>query len=253
MKYGIRDGMLRRPFEEVFAEAKRIGFDGVEICIGGNYKEHRLWSESGVEEIKKLSADAQIEVPSLSPGGFTSCTFAHPEEAKREEGKAMLKHLIETCPKIGAYAILVPFFGGGSIKPEDITSPIFIGGIKEVAEVAETNKVYLAIESTLSADDHLRILEQVKSPYVKVYYDIGNATGYGYDVPGEIRQLGNEIVLIHVKDPGGHLGEGKVDFPAASEAIREIGYDGYLVLETPSGDDASASAAKNLTFTKNNI
>ncbi len=253
MKYGIRDGMLRRPFEEVFAEAKRIGFDGVEVCIGGNYKEHKLWSESGIEEIKKLSADAKMEVPSLSPGGFTSCTFAHPEEARREEGKAMLKHLIETCPKIGAYAILVPFFGGGSIKPEDITSPVFIGGIKEVAEVAETHKVYLALESTLSATDHLRILEQVKSPYVKVYYDVGNATGYGYDVPKEIRQLGSEIILIHVKDTGGHLGEGKVDFPATSEAIRDINYDRFLVLETPSGDDASASAARNLVFTKNNI
>lgn len=253
MKYGIRDGMLRKPFEEVFAEAKRLGFDGVEICIGGDYKEHRLWRESGIEEIKKLSAEAQIEVPSLSPGGFTSCTFAHPEEEKREEGKAMLKHLIASCPKIGADVILVPFFGGGSIKPEDITAPIFISGLKEVAEVAEIHKVYLAIESTLSADDHLRILEQVKSPYVKVYYDVGNATNYGYSVPKEIRQLGSEIIMIHVKDPGGHLDEGKVDFSAASKAIREIGYDGYLVLETPSGDDASASAARNLAFTKNNI
>ncbi|MFQ6041546.1 MAG: sugar phosphate isomerase/epimerase family protein, partial [Candidatus Poribacteria bacterium] len=178
-------------------------------------------------------------------------TFAHPDESKREEGKAMLKHLIETCPKIGAEAILVPFFGNGKINPEDITSPLFIGGIKEVAEVAESHKVYLALESTLNADDHLRILEQVKSPYIKVYYDMGNATGFGYNAAEEIKQLGSEIAVIHVKDTAGNLGEGKVDFAAVSEAIREIKYDGYLVLETPSGDDASASAARNLSFSKN--
>lgn len=250
MKYGIRDSMLRLPFEQTFAEAKRIGFDGVEICIGGNYSEHKLWSGEGIAEIQKLSADADIEVPSLSPGGFTSHTFAHPDESKREEGKAMLKYLIETCPKIGADAILVPFFGDGKINPEDITSPIFINGIKEVAEVAETHKVYLALESMLSASDHLRILEQVKSPYVKVYYDMGNATGFGYNAAEEIKQLGSEIVAIHVKDTGGNLGEGEVDFSAVSEAIREIKYDRYLVLETPSGDDASASAAQNLAFSK---
>lgn len=253
MKYGIRDGMLRLPFEQTFAEAKRLGFDGVEICIGGNYQEHRLWSASGVAEIQKLIADADIEAPALSPGGFTSLTFAHPDESNREEGKAMLKHLIETCPKIGADVILVPFFGDGSIKPEDITAPIFIDGIKEVAEVAEKYEVYLALESTLNAADHLRILEQVKSPYVKVYYDTGNATGFGYNAPEEIKQLGGEIIQIHMKDTGGNLGEGDVDFPAVSAAIREIKYDRYLVLETPSGDDASAAAAKNLAFTKEMI
>ena len=251
MKYGIRDGMLRLPFEQTFAEAKRIGFDGVEICIGGDYREHKLWSAEGIAEIQKLSADADIEVPSLSPGGFTSYTFAHPDENKREEGKAMLKHLLETCPQIGAEAILVPFFGNGKINPEDIISPIFIGGIKEVAEVAESHKVYLALESTLNADDHLRILEQVKSPYVKVYYDMGNATGFGYNAAEEIKRLGSEIVVIHVKDTSGNLGEGKVNFAAVGEAIREIKYDGYLVLETPSGDDASASASRNLSFSRN--
>jgi len=250
MKYGIRDSMLRLPFEESFAEAKRIGFDGVEICIGGNYREHQLWSEEGIADIQELSNDADIEVSSLSPGGFTSYTFAHPDESKREEGKAMLKNLIEVCPKLGAYAILVPFFGDGKINPEDITSPIFIGGIKEVAEVAEAHKIYLALESTLNADDHLRILEQVRSPYVKVYYDMGNATGFGYNAAEEIKKLGSEIIAIHVKDTGGNLGEGKVDFAAVSEAIREIRYDRYLVLETPSGGNPSASATRILDFSQ---
>jgi sugar phosphate isomerase/epimerase len=47
-----------------------------------------------------------------------------------------------------------------------------------------------------------------------------------------------------------HLGEGRVDFQATSEAIKEIDYEGWFVLETPAGVDSFASAKKNLEFTK---
>jgi sugar phosphate isomerase/epimerase len=46
------------------------------------------------------------------------------------------------------------------------------------------------------------------------------------------------------------LGEGKVDFKGVSEAIKAIGYDDYMVLETPGGNDPKASATQNLAFTK---
>jgi len=38
MKLGARDGVLRQPWEKVFAEAARLGFDGVELDIGGDYQ-----------------------------------------------------------------------------------------------------------------------------------------------------------------------------------------------------------------------
>jgi sugar phosphate isomerase/epimerase len=74
------------------------------------------------------------------------------------------------------------------------------------------------------------------SPWIQVYYDVGNSAGNGYDVPSEIRRLGRErICEIHLKDrktpilgaPGG-----EVDFPAAAAACRDIGYDKWLVFET---------------------
>jgi sugar phosphate isomerase/epimerase len=253
MKVGIRDGMLRLPFEETFVQAKEIGFDGVEVCIGGNYREHRLWSEAGVDEIKRIAEKVDIEIPALSPGGFTSYTFAHPDDETRAEGIAMLQHLAAVCPKLGAKVILVPFFGNGKIEKEHITAPRFIDGLKAAAETAEKYNVRLGIESTLNADEHLQIIEQVGSPAVGVYYDMGNATSFGYDSAKEIRQLGKAIVQMHIKDTGGnHAGEGNVDFPAVIEATRATGYKGWFVLETPSKDDAIASARKNLNFVRTN-
>ena len=68
----------------------------------------------------------------------------------------------------------------------------------------------------------------------------------------EIRDLGTKyITAIHMKDTGGaHLGEGEVDFTAVGASILGTGYDGWLILETPTKDDHDASNQKNLDFTK---
>jgi sugar phosphate isomerase/epimerase len=66
-----------------------------------------------------------------------------------------------------------------------------------------------------------------------------------------MRQLGDLVGMIHAKDTDRkRLGEGKVDFKGVDAAIREIGYDGYIVLETPVGDDPRADNAFNLAFIK---
>ena len=178
----------------------------------------------------------------------------HPIDSVRTEGIAKLQYLAETCPKLGTNVILVPFFGGGQIKEEHITSPRFLDGLKAAAETAEKQSVFLAIESTLSAAQHQQIIDQVGSNAVGVYYDMGNATGLGYDSPTEIRDLGTSIVQMHIKDTGGnHAGEGDVDFPAVFESAHAIGYDSWFVLETPGKDDPLASAEKNLNFVRSNF
>ena len=88
MKVGIRDGMLPVSFEESFQKAKEIGFDGVEVCMGVNYREHLLWQDGGIDKVNSLAAAAGVEIPSLSPGGFTAYSFMHPTDSTRSEGIA---------------------------------------------------------------------------------------------------------------------------------------------------------------------
>ena len=254
MKVGIRDGMLPGPFEESFQKAKAIGFDGVEICMGVDYREHLLWQEGGIDKVNDLAAAAGVEVSSLSPGGFTAYSFMHPTDSTRSEGIAKLQYLAEICPQLGANVILVPFFGGGQIEEAHISAPRFLEGLKAAAETAEKHSVFLAIESTLNAAQHQQIIDNVGSSAVGVYYDMGNATGFGYDSPAEIRSLGAAITQMHIKDTGGnHAGEGDVDFPAVFDAVQAVGYDNWFVLETPGKADPIASAAKNLNFVRNSL
>ncbi len=254
MKVGIRDGMLPVSFEESFQKAKDIGFDGIELCMGVNYREHALWQDGGIDKVNGLADAAGIEVSSLSPGGFTAYSFMHPTDSTRSEGIAKLQYLSETAPQLGTNVILVPFFGNGKIEDDHINAGRFIDGLKAAAETAEKHGVFLAIESTLSAEQHQQIIDNVGSSAVGVYYDMGNATGLGYDSPAEIRNLGKSITQMHIKDTGGnHAGEGDVDFPAVFEAAHAVGYDSWFVLETPGKDDPVASAAKNLNFVRHNF
>lgn len=251
MKYGIRDGMLREPLDTMFTVAKEIGFDGIEYCIGGDYKDSLLWQSDGPAKLKALADKDGMEISSLSPGVFSSQHPVVPEEEKRAEGIKMLTHVIEVCPLLDTNAILVPMFPRDFKEWPDETWTAMVDGFKPLAEVAEKHKVVLALETTFSADHLLMLIDRIGSDCVKVYYDFANQMNRGYDVPAELRQLGDKVGMLHAKDTDrSMLGEGRVDFKAVNESMIAIGYDGYIVLETPIGDDPKAANAQNLAFTK---
>ena len=80
-----------------------------------------------------------------------------------------------------------------------------------------------------------------------MYYDVYN-TGVtkGHDVPAEIRKLGPRIAQFHFKNGGEFLDAGPLDYMAISQAMRDIKYQGWVILETssPTGD-AVADARRN--------
>jgi sugar phosphate isomerase/epimerase len=88
------------------------------------------------------------------------------------------------------------------------------------------------IESWLKAPELERILDAVKSPAVKVYYDVGNMQKVGEDVGAAIRRLGRErICEIHLKDYDDLYGKGSMNFPAVRSALDAIEYRGWVGIE----------------------
>lgn len=71
------------------------------------------------------------------------------------------------------------------------------------------------------------------SPTVQVYYDVANMEHCGYDVCKGIRQLGRDrICQIHAKEDESLLGKGKVDFLKVKQALDDIQWSGWLVIES---------------------
>src|SRR5204862_6543946 len=85
------------------------------------------------------------------------------------------------------------------------------------------------------------------------YFDLANLVVRGLDPPTEIRGLGPLVCRVHVKDllarkNDCHPGLGRVDFPECAAALAEIGYDGWLVLETPAAPPPVV--ARDVAFTE---
>ncbi|MBD3184035.1 TIM barrel protein [Candidatus Poribacteria bacterium] len=258
MKYGARDGVLRQPWDKLFEEAAKIGFDGVELDLGANYADTMMWSQKGRDHLKKLSERSGVELAAVCLGVMWGTSLANPDPQVQQEAKDIIKSTIMFCKELGAGFILVPItpFRDGDIEPDQAVDN-WIEGLKPCASLAEENKVFLAVENVgggvcPSAKRQMQIIEGVDSPYVQAYYDFGNGLGLGNDPVEEINLLGEEhIAAIHAKAPGGtYLGEGKLDFDAVAEAIKGIGYDGYVILETAATDNPSEAASKNLAYLK---
>jgi L-ribulose-5-phosphate 3-epimerase len=82
-----------------------------------------------------------------------------------------------------------------------------------------------------------------------VYYDVANSTFGGYDVPKEIRWLGKRICEIHFKDST-LLGQGKVNYPGIRDAVRDIAYRGWIILEGANPLGPKISGAYNAGFAR---
>jgi L-ribulose-5-phosphate 3-epimerase len=118
--------------------------------------------------------------------------------------------------------------------------------------VARDLKVIIAVEEVwnkflLSPLEFARYVDELDSPWLKAYFDVGNVVIYAFPQDW-IRTLGSRIVKIHLKDfnfdrPNGRftwkpIGEGDIDWPEVRRALHEIGYGGYVTTEVPGGDAA---------------
>ena len=157
---------------------------------------------------------------------------------------------IPTAKALGARVIMLPFFGNGELK-EAWQIDRTVDVVRQAARPAESAGVTLALENTLSAEDNLKIVDRVGSPAVNIWYDVGNSSARGYDVPAEIRRLGRDrISMFHIKDGKSLLGEGQIQFPPIAAAVWDIGYDGWLILETASPTDLEADTRRNIEYVR---
>lgn len=226
--------------------AQEIGLDGVEVSFGEPGGKNDLRDAAVVRSYLQAAQRHGVQVASLAMGTLNSVPYASDPRTE-----AWVSDAVDAMPRVGVKNCLLAFFGNGDIKGDRNKQDEVIRRLKRVAPKAEQAGVVLGIESWMDADEHLRIVEAVASPSVRVYYDVANMTERGYDVPGEIRRLGKQIICqIHMKENGNLLGQGKVDFPRVKEAIEDIDYSGWLILEgaTVSGRSLVECYRQNVAF-----
>src|SRR5204862_8040388 len=124
-------------------------------------------------------------------------------------------------------AILLPFFGKQQTKEKN-EQKAPAESLQVIAPLAEKAGDVLGLENTISAEENAWILDQVGSPAVKVYYDVGNSFNQKYDVNKEIVWLGKDRVCqLHIKDGSNFLGKGPIDIAKFVEAVLKSGFEGW--------------------------
>lgn len=244
---------------EGLAVAKALGMDGLEISSTDEAGEVLKIADPAFQAAyKDAMAETGTTVPSIALGLMNEYPLA-----SDKRGPAWLEQTIGGAKELGSKVILVAFFGkgdllqrksllGGSGNLKEDEVEVVVERLKVAAKLAADAGVILGLENTLSATQNLSILEKVQSDAVQVYYDVGNSTSGGYDIAEEIRRLDERICQIHFKDGGSFLGEGRVDMDAVEKAMKDIRYEGWVVLETAiRQNDRDGSFQKNIDFVKN--
>jgi L-ribulose-5-phosphate 3-epimerase len=210
-----------------FAVAKQIGLDGVQVSLGTAANNMKLRQPEVQRQYQDAAKAAGVEFGGLAIGELNSIPY---KQDPRTE--AWVSDSINVMVALGIKVTLLAFFGSGDLAGDEPGKAEVIRRLKKVAPKAEKAGVVLGLESWLSAEDTMRILDQVGSPAVKMYYDVCNSTERGYDVPKEIRRLGKQnICEFHLKENGFLLGQGKVDLEKVHAAIEDIGYEGWMQIE----------------------
>jgi len=218
-----------------FEVAKEIGLDGLQVSLGTEENDMHLRRPQVQEAYRLALRRTGLQVGSMAIGELNSIPYKNDPRTE-----AWVSDCIDVCGALDTRVILLAFFGDGDLKGDPAGTDEVVRRLKRVASKAEKAGIILGIESWLSAEEHVAIIERVDSPAVKVYYDVANSEKMGYDIYREIRWLGQQKLIceFHAKENGFLLGQGRVDFGKVREAMDTIEYAGWVQIEGAVPEDA---------------
>lgn len=226
--------------EEKIRLAKDCGFAGIE--------DYPMADLDAAKRKGDLARELGCPIHSITYGGW-GAPMSDPSDAVIAKGHAEIENALRTAKAVGADTmLLVP-----AVVHDRVSYAMAWENsqknIRPMLPLAEELGVVIAIENVwnkflLSPLEFARYVDEFDTPWVQAYFDVGNVVIFGYPQDW-IRTLGARIRRVHWKDfkrEGYEWStlpyEGDVDWRATREALQEVGYEGWVTEEFPSGDEA---------------
>ena len=238
--------------DENFALAADAGFDGVEVALNEGTGEINLSStEKDLLAVKESAKKSGIELYSVASGLYWDYFLNDADESVRTKAQDIVKKQLEVAAALGCDSILVipgcvnaEFAAPGKVMDYETCYNRSLESIMKVKQYAEEYKVNIGLENVwnkflLSPMEMRDFIDRVGSDFVGSYLDIGNTLANGYPEHW-IRTLAHRIKKVHFKDyrveAGGLHGfvdllAGDVNYPAVTEELANVGYDGWVTAE----------------------
>ena len=229
--------------EKALRDISSTGYEGFELFEGN------LMQYAGREdELHGLMEELRLEMVAV----YSGANFIYPgileDELSKIEGVARL------AARFGAEHLVL---GGGAVRAAGIREEDY----RLLAEGLE-KAVALADEAGLVTSYHPHLGSCVESPeqverlfeYTGINFcpDTAHLEAGGGDSANLISTYGDRVRYVHLKDykDGGFLplGQGELDFTSILNALRDIGYDGWIAVELDAYEDPKEGARTSKRF-----
>lgn len=238
------DGGKKLTLAERLTMAKDAGFDGVDFDEAGDFT---------IEEARKAVQETGVFVHNAINHAHWKQRLTSADAAERKQSEENIAHCLRLSHAAGGSGVLI-VIGRASDGPD--AEKRAHEGIANLLPLAASLGQPILIENVWNQMmyDHdgapdqgpekfIEFVDSFKSPWVGMYYDIGNHWKYGQ--PAEwIRAFGHRCVKLDVKgfsratDKFVDITSADDDLPwdQVRKALKDIGYHGWATAEVKGGD-----------------
>ena len=249
MKIGAFLGSFKLGVKQSLAKAKEIGLNGIQLSDVKDELEIEKLSGTGIDDLKNLVESYGLVISAVC-GDLGGHEFT--DKSDVEERIARTKTIMDVTRGLGCSIVQTHI---GKI-PEDKDAEerkVMKYALEVLGQYGDKIDCFLATETgpeppTLMSE----FLSGIKYETLKVNYDPANLIMKSYDPIEGVKVLGDYIIHTHAKDGKRNngevpLGEGDVDFEKYLEALKNINYQGFFVIEREAGENP----VKDITEARN--
>jgi L-ribulose-5-phosphate 3-epimerase len=225
--------------------AGEAGFDGVDFDQAGDYTP---------EQARDAVRESGVFVHNAINHAHWSQRLTSPKVEERDRSRANIEHCLRVSHAAGGSGVLI-VIGQGGDGPADVIEERCREEMKKLIPLAASLGQPILVENVWNhmfyqhdappeqgPEAFIRFVDSFKSPWVGMYYDIGNHWKYGQ--PSEwIRAFGHRCVKLDVKgysrakNKWADITAPDDDLPwdKVRQALSDIGYAGWATAEVGGG------------------
>jgi D-psicose/D-tagatose/L-ribulose 3-epimerase len=240
MKYGMNLLLwTTHVTEELFpllGQLKRAGFDGVELPIFEGEAAHYQTIARELQNQGLGCTAVTVATPEASP--------ISPDAAVRRAAVDRLKWAIEMTAHCGGEKLCGPYHSPLAVfsgqGPQEDEKKRAADVLRQAADIAQQHRLTLAIEYLnrfecyflTTAAQAKELVRRVDHPSFRTMYDTFHANIEEKNPAQTIKGLAPDFVHVHISENDrGTPGTGMVHWDETFQALKEVKYDGWLVIE----------------------
>ena len=233
---GVCDWMiLKRQKLGEFELAHQLGCDGVELDMGGLGQreafDNKLREPKEAAHFKHVADSLGITIGAVAMSGLYAQDLT-----QKDTYMALVGDCFDTMDRMGGTTVaFLPLGGCGNDwatnreKRREV-----VRRLHDIGEAALQRGKRVGIDTPLDAKGNLKLLKEVNSQGIAIFYKLQTAIENGADIVTDLKRLGaKNICAIHASNTDGVWlrNDPQIDMPAIKRALDDMGWSGWLFVE----------------------